>query len=194
MAKKSDKVSRLRSVIVPCCGVDRETLLGMEWLKTNELGAYSSSTVVGCNTRRYHGLLVAATNPPVGRMVGVSTVMEQLVIGTEIFDLALNEFDDTFSPHGDVYLQEFRDDVAATFVYEIENVTVTKRVLLDDAANAVTVSYDIQGDASWLILRPFTTMRDFHSLQSAEGAEPICESCKDGVSVVAVSEIGRAHV
>ena len=186
MAKIFGKVLRLRSVVIPCYNGDREKLLGMEWLKTNELGGYSGSTVLGCNTRRYHGLLVAATNPPVGRILGLSTVMEQLVVGEEIFDLAINEFDGAFSPKGDVYLHEFRDDVAATFVYKIQSVTITKRVLLDKTTNGVTVSYDIDGPASWLILRPFTTMRDFHSLRSSLGANPVCEPCKNGVSVITV--------
>jgi hypothetical protein len=44
-----------------------EPHLAQEWLLTNGLGAFSSSTVIGCNTRRYHGILVAATTPPVGR-------------------------------------------------------------------------------------------------------------------------------
>src|SRR5215208_7299570 len=47
-----------------------------EWLLTNGLGGYASSTVVGCNTRRYHGLLVAATLPPVGRVMAVNRIGE----------------------------------------------------------------------------------------------------------------------
>lgn len=201
MAKRIGRVSPLRSVVIPCCDAfcedyedrkKREKLLQLEWLQTNELGTYSSSTVVGCNTRRYHGLLVAATNPPVGRILGVSTVMEQLVIGEEIFDLAINEFDGAFCPHGDLHLHEFRDDAAATFVYKIKDVTVTKRVLLDEFCNGITVSYDIEGAASRLILRPFTTMRDFHSLRFSKDAKPICQPCKDGVSVIAVCEADGA--
>ena len=79
-------------IVVTCGGRPLEGLLGNEWLLTNRIGAYASSTVVGCNTRRYHGLLVAATSPPVGRIAALSTVMEQLVVGGTTYHLATNEF------------------------------------------------------------------------------------------------------
>ena len=53
---------------------DLNTSAKREWLETNGLGGFASSTVSGINTRRYHGLLVAATEPPVGRMVLLSKV------------------------------------------------------------------------------------------------------------------------
>ncbi|MHC4982544.1 MAG: glycogen debranching enzyme N-terminal domain-containing protein, partial [Planctomycetota bacterium] len=56
-------------------GLDR--MLALEWLLSNRVGAYCSSTAAGCNTRRYHGLLVAATAPPMARVVALSTVMER---------------------------------------------------------------------------------------------------------------------
>jgi len=49
-----------------------------EWLETNGIGGYASSTIIGMNTRRYHGLLVAATQPPVGRMVLLAKMEETL--------------------------------------------------------------------------------------------------------------------
>ena len=48
--------------------------ISQEWLLTNGIGGFSASTVVGCNTRRYHGLLIAATNPPVGRIAALSRI------------------------------------------------------------------------------------------------------------------------
>ena len=58
----------------------------MEWLETNGLGGWAGSTISGCNTRRYHGLLVAATIPPAERMALVSKLDESIIIG----DKALN--------------------------------------------------------------------------------------------------------
>ena len=54
--------------------------LRTEWLLTNGLGGYAMGTALGVNTRRYHGLLVAATKPPVGRVVALHSMIEQLVI------------------------------------------------------------------------------------------------------------------
>ena len=63
-------------LVVPCHRQDLDALLAMEWLLTNRAGAYASGTVVGCNTRRYHGLLVAATTPPVGRVTALAGLTE----------------------------------------------------------------------------------------------------------------------
>ena len=56
-----------------------------EWLETNGIGGFASSTITGLNTRRYHGLLVAATKPPVGRMVLLSKLEETLIVERPAF-------------------------------------------------------------------------------------------------------------
>ena len=66
------------------CG-DLEAALRREWLETNGLGGFASSTIVGLNTRRYHGLLVAATKPPVGRVVMLSKLEETFFIDGQAF-------------------------------------------------------------------------------------------------------------
>ena len=72
-----------------------------EWLETNGLGGYAMSTVTGENTRRYHGLLVAATKPPVGRMVLLSKLEETLVVNGRRIDLSTNRFPGVTHPEGD---------------------------------------------------------------------------------------------
>src|SRR3954467_4212861 len=79
-----------------------------EWLEANGIGGYSSSTITGLNTRRYHGLLVAATEPPVGRMVLLSKFEETLVIDGERFDLSSNQYPGNIHPKGFRYLSEFQ--------------------------------------------------------------------------------------
>jgi len=70
----------------------------LEWLETNGLGGYSSSSVAGSNTRRYHGVLVAATNPPVGRMVVLSKLEETLVVKDQRFELSSNQYPGSIYP------------------------------------------------------------------------------------------------
>ena len=62
---------------------DLEAALSREWLETNGLGGFASSTITGLNTRRYHALLVAATTPPVGRMALLAKMEETLVVNGE---------------------------------------------------------------------------------------------------------------
>src|SRR5436190_13142769 len=79
-----------------------------EWLETNGIGGFASSTITGMNTRRYHGLLVAATKPPVGRVVTLSKLEETLVAGGERYDLSANRYPGTIHSEGCRYLREFR--------------------------------------------------------------------------------------
>jgi glycogen debranching enzyme len=152
-------------ITVNCRDGNIDSLLSLEWLHANSIGAYASSTAVGCNARRYHGLLIAATMPPVGRLVALSTVMEQLTFDGNTHDLASNEFSGTFSPRGFTHLEEFRDDIAPTFIYRIGERTLKKEILLAEAANAVAIRYTLVGPPADLMLWPFAAMRDFHSLR-----------------------------
>src|SRR2546427_10256621 len=89
------------------CG-DLDAALRREWLETNGLGGFCSSTIVGMNTRRYHGLLMAATKPPVGRMLLLSKLEETIVAGGTHYDLAVNQYPGAVHPQGHHYLHEFR--------------------------------------------------------------------------------------
>jgi predicted glycogen debranching enzyme len=71
-----------------CCNLDYG--LRREWLETNGIGGFASSTINGCNTRRYHGLLVAATKPPVGRLVLLSKFEETLAVNGRAYELSTN--------------------------------------------------------------------------------------------------------
>src|SRR5690349_22156934 len=99
-------------------GANLDSALGKEWLETNGIGGFASSTIVGLNTRRYHGLLVAATHPPVGRMVLLSKLEETLLVAGERFDLAANQYPGVVHPQGNLYLEKFRPDPFPVFVYK----------------------------------------------------------------------------
>src|ERR1041384_2764441 len=89
-----------------------------EWLETNGLGGLASSTIAGLNTRRYHGLFVAATQPPVGRMVLLSKLEETIVIDGRRTDLSCNRYPGAIHPQGHLRLKHFRRDPFPTFTYE----------------------------------------------------------------------------
>jgi len=160
----------LAPIVVPNEPLD--VMLSKEWLRVNKIGAYASSTAAGCNTRRYHGLLVAATMPPVGRLCALSGLGEQVEVNGQTYDLATHEFDGAFSPRGVDGLVEFRDDTAATFVYRLGGgedgqggLELVKEILLAEHDNAVAVRYTLHGGAARLTLWPFAALRDFHGLR-----------------------------
>src|SRR6202161_3745889 len=79
-----------------------------EWLETNGLGGFSSSTIIGLNTRRYHGLLTAATKPPVARVLLLSKLDETLITPNgQRFELSANRYPGVIHPQGFQYLAGF---------------------------------------------------------------------------------------
>jgi predicted glycogen debranching enzyme len=154
-------------IVVPCRGREFRELIGREWLVNNRIGAYASSTVVGCNTRRYHGLLVASTRPPMGRLVALSLIAERLLADGESHDLATIEFPGVVKPEGFRNLVEFRNDLAPMFVYRIGRRELTKELILAESANAVCIRYTLRGGEGVLRLLPFAALRDFHHLRKA---------------------------
>src|SRR3954466_2172384 len=125
------------------CG-DLAQACAREWLETNGLGGYSSSTIAGLNTRRYHGLLVAATKPPVGRAVMLSKLEETLVVGGQRFDLSANQYPGAIHPQGYKYQTGFRLDPFPVFTYEVEGIRIEKSVFMLHGENTTVIQYEFQ--------------------------------------------------
>jgi len=148
---------------------DLSVALTREWLETNGIGGFSSSTIVGLNTRRYHGLLTAATKPPVGRFVLLSKLEETLVIDGRRYELSANQYPGVVHPQGFNYQSGFRLDPFPVFTYEVEDVRLTKTVLMVEGENTIVVQYafdDISGHTHQelkLEVRPLIAFRDYHS-------------------------------
>ncbi|MFI5269810.1 MAG: glycogen debranching enzyme N-terminal domain-containing protein, partial [Chloroflexota bacterium] len=140
-----------------------EQALAAEWLYTNGLGGYASSTLCGCNTRRYHGLLVAALEPPVKRTVLVSKLDETLWVGQIPFELGTNEFQDgTIHPQGQQYLARFERPLGIpTFTYSFQGWRLEKKVWLDQNQTTTIVRYVLREapSASRLEVRPLCAYR-----------------------------------
>ena len=144
-----------------------------EWLETNGLGGSASSTILGLNTRRYHGLLTAATKPPVGRFVLLSKLEETLVIGAAKYDLGANQYPGSIHPRGDKFLESFRLDPFPVFTYQVADLRIEKRVFMVNGENTVVVSYQVTGpipEGAILEVRPLVAFRDYHSTAHANPA------------------------
>ncbi len=163
---------------------DLEQAMSREWLETNGLGGFASSTIAGINTRRYHGLLVAATKPPVGRLVLLSKLEETVVVNGERFELSANRYPGVVHPQGHRYLQEFRLDPFPSFIYRIAGMQVEKTVCMVHGENTVVVRYRLQGGEAGRVsleLRPLIAFRDHHSTTHENGALDSRIRIDDGV-------------
>ncbi|HLY65758.1 MAG TPA: glycogen debranching enzyme N-terminal domain-containing protein, partial [Chloroflexota bacterium] len=165
--------------------------LTSEWLYTNGLGGYASSTLAGCNTRRYHALLAAALQPPVKRTLLVSKLDETLFVGQIPFELATNEFEDgAIHPDGWKYLARFERPLGIpTFTFAFQGWRLEKKVWMEQAQNTTFVQYLLQAapSACQLRLRPFYTYRDFHAEQHGGSNFDVSTNQDGSVTVEAFS-------
>jgi predicted glycogen debranching enzyme len=154
-----------------------EDLLSKEWLLTNQRGSYAASTVVGCNTSGYHGLLIGSLTPPVNRTMALSNCLETVVCGSQVFQLSTFEFGDRLIPTGHTCLREFWRDDAVHFLYDLNPIEVLKTIRLARASDTVVVEYTFRNirEPVEFLLRPFVGLRDFHMLQRSD-ARLTCDS------------------
>ncbi|WP_445475835.1 amylo-alpha-1,6-glucosidase [Methanococcoides methylutens] len=150
---------------------DHASAISREWLVTNGIGGYASSTVIGENTRKYHGLLIASANPPVDRRVLLSSLDEEIRVGDEIYRLATHSYPDTLYPSGFEYLDRFSASPLPTFEYSIRNIKLIKTIFMVYGQNTTVVKYKVfNPDNEDIVFRilPLVTNRDFHHLGKAE--------------------------
>ena len=140
-----------------------------EWLETNGIGGFSSSTITGLNTRRYHALLTAATRPPVGRMVLLSKLEETLVVDGRRIELSCNRYPGVVHPRGYRYLKEFRQNPFPIFLYEVDGIEIEKSVFMVHGENTTVVEYRASHPCV-LELAPLIAFRDYHATTHENGA------------------------
>ena len=192
----------------------RETLMDLgaamsrEWLETNSLGGFSSSTIIGVNTRRYHGLLTAATKPPVGRVVLLSKLEETLVLDGQRYELSSNKYPGAIHPQGFQYQTGFRLDPFPVFTFDVAGIKIDKSVFMVQRENTVVVQYEfikggsprpksrsekkgrsieVASQADGLLefeIRPLIAFRDYHSLTHENGALNSHVEMENGLTTV----------
>jgi predicted glycogen debranching enzyme len=160
-----------------------DELLSREWVLSNRLGAYASSSVIGCNTRRYHALLTAATAPPMGRVVALAAVVDRVNVDDQEYALATNEFAEAFSPEGYEHLARFENDVIPRWVYHLPEGILVKELLLAESANAIAIRYQWQGLDCQLRVRPLVAMRNFHHVRQAHEGQMVHHRTPGGLIV-----------
>ena len=159
------------------------TLASTEWLETNGLGGYASGTIANCNTRRYHGLLVAATTIPTGRTVLVSKLDETIICNDKRTELGCNNYNGNIAPEGYQYIKAFSKGLYPEWVYEVDKIKLKKSILQLNGKNTTIIKYEvIEADSEFQIsFKPFITARDYHSLWQQNNALHWNVDFKDGL-------------
>jgi predicted glycogen debranching enzyme len=150
-----------------------EAATGREWLETNGIGGFASSTVSGANTRRYHGLLTAATKPPLGRVTMLSKFEETIRIGDASYELSTNQFPNAVYPEGYKYLRNFRLAPFPIWTFEIEGIEIEKKIFMVHGSNTTVCQWSVinghspenQRPRIEFELKPLLSFSDYHHLQ-----------------------------
>ncbi|MCO6511750.1 MAG: glycogen debranching enzyme family protein [Aridibacter famidurans] len=144
-----------------------------EWLETNGIGGFASSTVSGINTRRYHSLLTAAARPPLGRIRLLSKFEEIVRIGDEEFPLSANRFPGVVHPEGFRLIESFSLDPFPVWTYRIPelDIEIRKKIFAVHGENTVVCRWEmVPGlrtieEGVELELKPLLSYVDYHSLR-----------------------------
>ena len=177
---------------------DLDTAIQREWLVTNGIGGYASGTVTGINTRRYHGLLVAALEPPLGRAVMLAKVDEVVTAGGQSYELGANEFDPgVIHPQGFTALESVAlDGQIPVFRYRVGANVIEKRMWLAHGRNTAYVTYTHRGGGEPLALaiRLFTAQRAFHALNRGSDEARPTVTVHDSTSATVARAAGATNL
>lgn len=155
-----------------------------EFLETNSLGAYSSSTLAGVNTRKYHGTFVVR-QPQVDHhsYVLLNALHEVLDVNNHIYELGVHQYSLTAHPEGYQYLSSFNLKKIPTFVYEVEGHKIQKELQFVPNKNQLLIRYSLlEGDRIEMGLKPFSSFRRIHKLRSADDRSVSVNHISNGVS------------
>ena len=159
-----------------------------EWLETNGIGGFASSTISGSNTRRYHALLTAATRPPLGRITMLSKFEETLIIDGKAFELSSNQYPNNVYPNGYQYLKSFSLSPFPVWIYEVEGIAIERRIFMVDGENTTVVSYNskfqMPDSKVELVLKPLLSFCDYHHLQHENSEFDLHYETSDNLVIV----------
>jgi predicted glycogen debranching enzyme len=160
-----------------------------EWLVTNRIGGFAAGTVAGLLTRRYHGLLVAALKPPLGRTLLVTKIDEIAEYAGKSFPLGANRWaGGAIDPRGFEYVERFHlEGTTPVWTFALDDALLEKRIGMEQGANTTYVSYQLlrASSAVRLALKVLINYRDFHGSTHAGGWRMDVQPVERGLRVVA---------
>jgi len=148
---------------------DLAELLRYEWIETNGIGGWSSSTIIGTNTRKYHSLLMSALSSPVNRQTVVSGLDETVLIDGKTYNLSTNIYPNAVQPEGYRNFYKFEKRIFPEFLFHVAGIKIKKTISCIYGENTVIVSYKFFDNSNPVEfeIKPFLSSRYYHSLQNS---------------------------
>lgn len=172
--------------------------LKQEFLRTNRAGSYASSTIINCNTRKYHGLLVCPLKQIDGdHYVLLSSLDETIIQHNTPFHLAIHKYTTDYSPLGHKYIESYKNDPIPTLVFRVGGVLLEKQMLLVEEEERILIKYTLLSAKSktTLQLRPFLAFRKIHELTHANlSASSKFTKIENGISTRLYEDFPSLHM
>lgn len=151
---------------------DLERALEREWIETNGLGGWAASTLAGAHTRRYHGLLMAALEPPLKRVLLLSKLDETILLDGDRIELGCNIYPGAIHPRGFQFLEQFERGVFPRFTFRVGEILLRKTVAAPRGENTTIILYEVLSAPGPFVfqLQPLVAGRPLHNLMQANPA------------------------
>jgi predicted glycogen debranching enzyme len=151
--------------------VNLEYSLSRELVRSNRAGSYASTTIIGCNTRRYHGLLICPLEEMDGEHHVLLSTLDATVIQHEkAFNLGIHKYEgDNYVPKGHKYVRDFDATLGSYLVYRVGGVVLSREILMVSKAEQALVKFTLLEAHSRTLLRltPFLAFRNHHKLSKS---------------------------
>jgi predicted glycogen debranching enzyme len=167
--------------------INLEYSLSKEMIRSNRAGSFSCTTILGCNTRKYHGLLITP-QPRLdgGHHILLSKVDETIIQREAAFNIGVNKFPGAYNPKGHKYVRDFAADIIPVVTYRVGGVVLTKETLFVSKQERVLIKYTLveAHSPTTLRLRPFLAFRNIHMLSKKNiDLDTRYESVTNGIKV-----------
>ncbi len=147
--------------------INLEYSLNKELIRSNRAGSFSSTTIIGCNTRKYHGLLICPQPQLDGENHVLLSKIDETVIQREAeFNIGINKYTGAFSPKGHKYIRDFSSDIIPKITFRVGGVLLTKEMMMVKHQERVMIKYTLVEAQSptKLRIKPFLAFRNIHIL------------------------------
>ena len=141
-----------------------------EWLVTNGIGGYASSTIIGVNTRKYHGLLIASLGNSINRVLALSKFNEYIKVEGNRYSISSNECQN-YIEKGYIYEEAFERKKLPEFLYSVSGIEIVKKIAMSYGENKVCIKYNIvntNSEVAYFSLVPFVNFRNIHTVSNAQ--------------------------
>jgi len=150
--------------------INLEYSLNKELIRSNGAGSYASTTITGCNTRKYHGLLICPQEHlDGGNHMLLSSLDESVIQHGSIFNLAIHKYPGVYEPKGHKYIRDFQTEPIMAVTYRVGGVVLKKEILVISGKEQLLIRYTLLDAHSPTILRfkPFLGFRNVHALSKS---------------------------